>query len=163
MTEQQPPEWGAAEPQPAPRTPWNAKKTIAAAAIALGVTAAGGVAIYAASGTNQQTTGMGGPGGMGGPPDGGGMRMNGSAFGSLTHGEFQSGQVTSISDSSLEVKSTDGYTKTYVIDAETVIEGVQQGDTVTVTATTEDGKTVASSVVEPGQRGQGQQQAPPTR
>jgi phosphotransferase system HPr-like phosphotransfer protein len=39
------------------------------------------------------------------------------------------------------------------------MEGVAQGDTVTVIAETEDGKTVASSVVEPGQRGQ----APPTR
>lgn len=171
MTEEKAPEWGAAEPQTTPRTPWTAKKTIAAVAIAVGVTAAGGVAIYAASGTSQRNEGAGGPGGMGGaPPDGGG-RM-GSAFGSVTHGEFQSGQVTSISDSSLEVKSTDGYTKTYVIDADTVMEGVAQGDTVTVIAATEDGKTVASSVVEPGQRRQGQpgqqgqqgqQQAPPTR
>ena len=61
------------------------------------------------------------------------------------------------------MKSTDGYTKTYVIDADTVVEGVEQGDTVTVIATTEDGKSVASSVVEPGQRGQRQRQAPPTR
>lgn len=160
MTEEQPPEWGA--PQPAQRTPWNVKKTIAAVAIAVGITAAGGVAIYAASGTNQQNEGQGGPGGMGGAPPNG-NRGNGSMFGSVTHGEFQSGEVTSISDSSLEVKSTDGYTKSYVIDADTVFEGVQQGDKVTVIAATEDGKTVASSVVEPGQRGQGQQQTPPTR
>jgi len=161
MTDEQPREWGAPESQPAPRAPWTARKTIAAVAIAVGITAAGGVAIYAASGTNQQSEGTGGPGGMGAPPDGG-MR-GGTMFGSVTHGEFQSGEVTSISDSSLEVKSTDGYTKTYVIDADTVVEGVQQGDTVTVIAATEDGTTVASSVVEPGQRGQGQQQAPPTR
>lgn len=160
MTEQQPPEWGA--PQQAARPAWTAKKTVAAVAIAVGIAAAGGVAIYAASGTNQQTGAMGGPGGMGGgPPDGSGMR--GLGFGSATHGEFQTGVVTSISDTSLEVKSTDGYTKTYVIDAETVAEGVENGDTVTVIATTEDGKTVASSVVEPGQRGQRNQQAPPTR
>lgn len=179
MTEQQPPEWGAPQPeaQPAARPAWNAKKTVAAVAIAVGIAAAGGVAIYAASGTNQQG-GMGGPGGMGGGPPGGygmggGMRQGGPGFGigsgSVTHGEFQTGEVTSISDTSVEVKSTDGYTKTYVIDADTVAEGVEKGDTVTVIATTEDGKTVASSVVEPGQRGQqGQQgqpgqQAPPTR
>ncbi|GGU76345.1 hypothetical protein [Lentzea flava] len=163
MTEQQPPEWGA--PQPAPQRPaWTAKKTVAAVAIAVGIAAAGGVAIYAASGTNQQTGAMGGPGGMGGgPPDGMRGPVFGLGSGSASHGEFQTGEVTSISDTSIEVKSTDGYTKTYVIDADTVAEGVEKGDTVTVIATTEDGKTVASSVVEPGQRGQQGQQAPPTR
>ncbi|MFD9702021.1 hypothetical protein [Lentzea sp. NPDC059081] len=177
MTEQQPPEWGApqASPDPAARPAWSGKKTVAAVAIAVGIAAAGGVAIYAASGTNQQDGGMG-PGGMGGGPPGGmngmdgGMR-GGLGFGTATHGEFQSGEVTAISDTSIEVKSTDGYTKTYVIDADTVAEGVEKGDTVTVIATEEDGKSVASSVVEPGQRGQrgqqGQQgqpgqQAPPT-
>ncbi|MGW6931480.1 hypothetical protein ACWGE0_15605 [Lentzea sp. NPDC054927] len=173
MTEQQPPEWGApapapqpsAEPgaQPAARPAWTAKKTVATVAIAVGIAAAGGVAIYAASGTNQQTGAMGGPGGMGGY----GMRQGGPGFGigsgTATHGEFQTGEVTSISDTSVEVKSTDGYTKTYVIDADTVAEGVEKGDTVTVIATTEDGKSVASSVVEPGQRGQQGRQAPPTR
>ncbi|MDX8033179.1 hypothetical protein SK803_23425 [Lentzea sp. BCCO 10_0856] len=169
MTEQQPPEWGAPAPapQPAARPAWTAKKTVAAVAIAVGIAAAGGVAIYAVSGTNQQTGTMGGPGGMGGAPDGNGMRQGGPGFGlgsgSATHGEFQTGEVTSISDTSVEVKSTDGYTKTYVIDADTVAEGVEKGDTVTVIATTEDGKSVASSVVEPGQRGQQGQQAPPTR
>ena len=165
MTEQQPsPEWGAPQPE-AKRPAWTAKKTVAAAAIAVGIAAAGGVAIYAASGTNQQTAGMGGT-----PPDGGnGMRQGGPGLGlglglgSATHGEFQTGEVTSISSTSVEVKSADGYTKTYVIDADTVAEGVEQGDTVTVIATTEDGKIVASSVVEPGQRGQGQQGQRPTR
>jgi hypothetical protein len=162
MTEQQPPEWGA--PEQAARPAWTAKKTVAAVAIAVGIAAAGGVAIYAASGTSQQTGGTG-PGGMGGaPPDGrqGGPGL-GLGSGTATHGEFQTGEVTSISDTSLEVKSTDGYTRTYVIDAGTVAEGVEKGDTVTVIATTEDGKTVASNVVEPGQRAQRNQQAPPTR
>ncbi|MFD4639138.1 hypothetical protein ACFWN2_17600 [Lentzea sp. NPDC058436] len=167
MTEQQPPEWGAPQPtEPAARPAWTAKKTVAAVAIAVAIAGAGGVAIYAASGTSQQTGAMG-PGGMGGgmPPDGaGGMRGGfGLGTGDTTHGEFQTGEVTAISDSSVEVKSTDGYTKTYVIDAETVAEGVEKGDTVTVIATTEDGKSVASSVVEPGQRGQRNGQAPPTR
>ncbi|MFD5827771.1 hypothetical protein [Lentzea sp. NPDC060358] len=178
MTEQQSPEWGApqAPGDPAARPAWSGRKTVAAVAIAVGIAAAGGVAIYAASGTNQQTGAGGmGPGGMGGPPNGmngmdGGMR-GGLGFGTATHGEFQSGEVTAISDTSIEVKSTDGFTKTYVIDAETVAEGVEKGDTVTVIATTEDGKSVASSVVEPGQRGrqgqngqQGQQgrPSPPT-
>ena len=163
MTEQQPsPEWGAPQPEPAARPAWTAKKTVAAVAIAVGIAAAGGVAIYAASGTNQQTGAMG-PGG----PQNGGNGMRGPGFGlgsgSATHGEFQTGEVTAISDTSVEVKSTDGYTKTYVIDADTVAEGVEKGDTVTVIATTEDGKTVATSVVEPGQRGQGQQGQRPTR
>ncbi|USX52182.1 DUF4249 domain-containing protein [Lentzea sp. HUAS12] len=168
MTEQQPPEWGApqAAPQEGARPAWTAKKTVAAAAIAVAIAGAGGVAIYAASGTGQETGAMG-PGGMGGaPPDGAGGGMRGGfglGTGSATHGEFQTGEVTAISDSSVEVKSTDGYTKTYVIDADTVAEGVEKGDTVTVIATTEDGKSVASSVVEPGQRGQRTGQAPPTR
>ncbi|MCR3753186.1 hypothetical protein [Lentzea californiensis] len=165
MTEQQSPEWGAApQPaaEPAARPAWTAKKTVAAVAIAVAIAGAGGVAIHAAGGTNQQT----GAGGMGGaPPDGqGGMRGGfGLGTGTTTHGEFQTGEVTAISDSSVEVKSTDGYTKTYVVDADTVAEGVEKGDTVTVIATTEDGKFVASSVVEPGQRGQRAGQAPPTR
>lgn len=171
MTEQQPPEWGAPQPASEPaeqssgRPAWTAKKTVAAVAIAVAIAGAGGVAIYAASGTNQQTGAGGmGPGGMGGaPPDGGGGMRGGLGFGTATHGEFQSGEVTALSDSSIEVKSTDGYTKTYVIDAETVAEGVEKGDAVTVIATTEDGKSVASSVVEPGQRGQRDGQAPPTR
>lgn len=159
MTEQQPsPEWGAPQPE-AQRPAWTAKKTVAAVAIAVGIAAAGGVAIYAASGTNQETGAMG--------PGGNGMRQGGPGLGlgsgSATHGEFQTGEVTSISSTSVEVKSTDGYTKTYVIDADTAAEGVEQGDTVTVIATTEDGKTVASSVVEPGQRGRQNQQSPPTR
>jgi hypothetical protein len=170
MTEQQSPEWGAApQPasEPAARPARTAKKTLAAVAIAVAIAGAGGVAIYAAGGTNQQTGAGGvGPGGMGGaPPDGqGGMRGGfGLGTGTTTHGEFQTGEVIAISDSSVEVKSTDGYTKTYVVDADTVAEGVEKGDTVTVIATTEDGKTVASSVVEPGQRGQRAGQAPPTR
>lgn len=167
MTEQQPPEWGAPQPaEQAARPSWTAKKTVAAVAIAVAIAGAGGVAIYAASGTSQQNGAGGmGPGGMGGmPPDGqGGMRGFGLGTGTTTHGEFQTGEVTAISDTSVEVKSTDGYTKTYVIDADTVAEGVEKGDTVTVIASTEDGKSVASSVVEPGQRGQRNGQAPPTR
>ncbi|WP_143027753.1 hypothetical protein [Lentzea albidocapillata] len=148
MTEQQSPEWGAPQPaEPAERPAWTVRKTVAAVAIAVAIAGAGGVAIYAASGTNQQT-------------GAGGMRGGfGLGTGTTTHGEFQTGEVTAISDSSVEVKSTDGYTKTYVIDAHTVAEGVEKGDTVTVIATTADGRSVASSVVEPGQRGQ----APPTR
>jgi hypothetical protein len=164
MTEQQAPEWGAPQPsgESSGRPAWTARKTVAAVAVAVAIAGAGGVAIYAASGTNQRTgAGDMGPGGMGGvPPDG---LRGGPGFGTATHGEFQTGEVTAISDSSVEVKSADGYTRTYVIDADTVAEGVEKGDTVTVIATTEDGRAVASSVVEPGQRGQRAGQAPPTR
>ncbi|TWP52099.1 hypothetical protein FKR81_10980 [Lentzea tibetensis] len=158
------PEWGAEQPQP--KNQWNAKKTIAAVAIAVGITAAGGVAIYAASGT-QAATG-GGPGGqMGGPPGGDGGMMRGGPLADFPHGEFQTGEVTSISDSSVEVKSTDGYTKAYVIDSDTVIEGVEKGDTVTVVATEADGKTTAEAVTEPRTQGQGQRPTnggtPPTK
>jgi hypothetical protein len=98
MTEQQSPEWGAPQPaEPAGRPAWTAKKTVAAVAIAVAIAGAGGVAIYAASGTNQQTGAGGmGPGGMGGaPPDGmrGGFSLG---TGTTTHGEFQTGEVTAM-------------------------------------------------------------------
>lgn len=160
MTEQQSPEWGA--PREGARPAWTAKRVVAAAAVAVGIAAAGGVAIHAAAGTSRQSADTG-PGGMGAaPPDGlrGGF---GVGPGVAAHGEFQTGVVTAISDSSVEVKSGDGYTRTYVVDADTVVEGVEKGDTVTVIATAEDGRSVASSVVEPGQRVRQDGQPPPTR
>ena len=61
-----------------------------------------------------------------------GPMMGGGLFGTTTHGEFQSGAVTGISATSIEVTSTDGYVRTYTIDADTLIDnGNAQVDDIT--------------------------------
>ncbi|GAB3693060.1 hypothetical protein GCM10028814_33970 [Angustibacter aerolatus] len=92
--------------------------------------------------------GHGGPGGPGGfGPDGGvGRALHGElvvpdADGSGTHTVVvQTGAVTSVSATRLAVKSTDGYTATYVVNASTTVMGqkisaVKTGHTVMVVAT----------------------------
>ena len=162
----QEPAWGAEQPQGS-KVSWSGRKTVAAVAIAVGIAAAGGTAIYAANGavgaTEMGPGGRGGPGGygrMGGPGMNGGL--GGPGFGTALHGEFQVGTVTEVSSTSIGVKSTDGYTKTYTIDSNTVVGGaggpnqptkgdlssIANGDTVTVIGETADGKTTAKSIVE---------------
>ena len=141
--------WGA-PPPPADRPRWSVRRTVIAVAVALGIAAAGGVAIYAASGSTADQ--QAGPGG--GP---GGMRMNGPVvggpLGESDHGEFQNGEVTELSDTSITVESDDGYTRTYVIDSDTVrADDVEKGDDVTVVATTsEDDEATATMIGEQGQ------------
>jgi hypothetical protein len=157
------PTWGAEPPAPSSGPTWSTKKTIAAVAIAVGIAAAGGTAIYAASGTAAPEAG-GGPRGLygfGGP----GGRGTTGGFGTATHGQFQVGEVTEVSASSISVKSTDGFTQTYTIDAKTVIgattpdqqkadiSSIAKGDTVTVVA--ESGTTAASISERPAGMGQG--------
>jgi hypothetical protein len=186
MTEQQTPTpadqeltWGGQQP---PRTQrWSGKKTAAAVAIAVAVAAAGGVAVYAASGTAGTATqqGAGGPGGGGfGGMRGGGQGGAGGVMDAL-HGEFtvsdgnggykteimQTGQVTAISDTSLTAKSTDGYTKVYTIATSTTfgtgtVSDIKSGDTVTVVATPVSDKATADSVLDRAQMPQGGQGAP---
>ncbi|MEO6090688.1 MAG: hypothetical protein ABIQ18_47055 [Umezawaea sp.] len=179
----QEPAWGAEQPAPANRPSWSGRKTIAAVAIAVGIAGAGGTAIYAANGAVGANE-MGGPGGRGGGYGRMGGGMGGGmlgGFGTTLHGEFQVGTVTEVSSTSIGVKSTDGYTKTYTIDSSTVIGGggpnqqakadvssLATGDTVTVIGETADGKTTAKSIVEPsamrqGQMPGGQQQGVPPR
>jgi hypothetical protein len=145
---EQPAEWGAAPPPAAPRSKWTAKRIVIAAVVAVGIAAAGGAAIYAASGSVDNTQG-GGPGG----PGGGRMVMGGPMAGmqDMQHGEFQTGEVTAISDDSITVKSEDDYEETYVINDDTqVADGIEKGDEVTVIATTEGDKATATSVIEFG-------------
>lgn len=171
------PTWGAEPPAPSSGPTWSTKKTIAAVAIAVGIAAAGGTAIYAASGTAASQAG-GGPRGLYGM---GGGRIQMGGFGTATHGEFQIGEVTDVSASSISVKSTDGYTKTYTIDAKTVIgasgpdqqsadiSSIANGDTVTVVA--ESGSTASTISERPagmtqgrdGRQPPGQQGTPPTK
>jgi hypothetical protein len=140
-------EWGAAPPPAAPKSKWTTKRIVVAAVVAVGIAAAGGAAIYAASGAVDNS--QGGPGGMGGP--GGGRMVMGGPMSELQHGEFQTGDVTAISADSITVKSEDGYEETYVVNDDTQLaEGVEQGDEVTVVATTENDTATATSVIEFG-------------
>ena len=130
--------------EPAERRPSRFRKGIIAAAVALVIAAGGGAVVYATS-NNSSAIGQA-PAGMGQPPNGGG----GDAFGSVTHGELQTGTVTAITSTSVTAESTDGYSKTYVIDAATVFAAaggapgaaagtaadIAEGDTITVVATT---------------------------
>lgn len=146
-----PAEWGAPPPPAAPKSRWTTKKTIIAVAVAVGIAAAGGVAIYAASGSVDNSQGPGGPGG-------GRMVFGGPAMGleSTQHGEFQVGKITAISSDSVTVKSEDGYEQTYTMDGDTQkTEDLAKDDQVTVIATTEDGKAKAHSVMELGMMGGG--------
>ncbi|MBM7775148.1 hypothetical protein JOD54_005352 [Actinokineospora baliensis] len=190
MTEQPTPEptWGAPVAERAqPR--WSWKKTAAAGVVAVGIATAGGFAVYAASGATADNATGGGRGGPGGGMGGGGMGGRGggaSALGNALHGEFtvsesdgkygtrllQVGEVTAIDDASVTAKSTDGYTKTYTIDANTVRQAIEQGDTVTIIATESGDTATATAITERGTTGgpgmgqggtDGQQGVPPRR
>jgi hypothetical protein len=102
------------------------------------------------------------PGGRGGPR----MKLFGMA-GPALHGEFvvkkdgggyqtiatQHGQVTAVSKDSITVKSEDGFSRTYVVTADTLVNAardgianIKDGNTVMVMATVADGKATALSV-----------------
>ncbi|GAA3884398.1 hypothetical protein GCM10022243_56490 [Saccharothrix violaceirubra] len=173
------PTWGDAPPPqadaPGPR--WSGRKTIAAVAIAVGIAAAGGGVIYAASNSDAAQAGLGPRGGGYGRGGPGGMMMGGPGlmFGDTAHGEFQIGEVTEVASDSVTVKSTDGYSKTYKIDGDTKVNGGQgdvddlaKGDSVTVVATADTADLILESGQFPGQRdgrgdgrGQGNGQQPP--
>ena len=176
-TEQQP--WGSEPPAPpaAPETPeqprprWSGRKTAAAVGIAVVIAAGGGAAIWAATANDTGTT-QGGPGGAGGP---GGRFLGMGGLDAALHGEFviadgttevlQTGKVTQVSATSIDVTSTDGYAKSYAINSSTVKDAsVKTGADVTVIAKKSDN--VAVSVVDraalpPGGAGR-RGQVPPT-
>ena len=146
-------EWGAPPPPAAPKSKWTVKRTVIAVAVAVGIAAAGGVAIYAASGSVDNN--QGGPGGMGGPGGQGNGRMfMGGPMAGLEesqHGEFQIGEVTAISDDSVTAKSKDGFEQTYVINSDTQkTDDIAKGDSVTIIATESNGTVTAVSVMEEG-------------
>jgi hypothetical protein len=182
--------WGAA-PQPAAKARWSGRKTIAAVAIAVGITGAGGAAIYAATNNDSGDQG-GGPGGMGGPGGGRGPGGFGRGMEASLHGEFvvpdgsggylteltQTGKVTAITSTSLTAASEDGFTQTYTIDASTVVPSgklsdIVKGDTVSVMAKKSGNAATASTLIEGGQQpgafprrdgnGAPRNPAPPTR
>ena len=149
---------------------WRLLGTVAAVAV---TTTAGGVAWAAsnadptpspsASPSSPSTPGQQKPGGAGK----GGFGHGEFGLGGALHGEFvvpkdgggyqtvatQRGEVTAVSKESITVKSEDGYSRTYTLTEDTLvnaardgIDDVKTGNTVRVTAVVTDGKATASSV-----------------
>ncbi len=150
---------------------WRVVGTLAAVAA---TTAAGGVA-WAATGADPTPSPSASPSAPATPgaPDpgkgpGGGPGRHGE-FGMMgaLHGEYvvekdgggyqtvasQRGEVTAVSKDSITVKSADGYSKTYTITADTLVNAtrdgiasVKTGNQVTISALVADGKYTATSV-----------------
>jgi len=88
--------------------------------------------------------------------------------------DVQEGQVTAVSSASVTVRSSDGYTATYVVTSSTVVDAqaagigsVKTGDTVDVTATVSGSTATAASITDPtairaGRGSFGFRTAPPT-
>jgi hypothetical protein len=154
-----------------PNSPWSTKKIVIAAAVAVVIVAGGTIGVIAA--TNHGTTTAAGPGGGGPGGFGGGGRFGGgpggAAFGlaNALHGDFvvsvngalvtdrlQTGTVTSVSATDITLKSTDGYTQSYVINSGTTVDNgantigdVAGGNTVTVIAALS-GSTATANTIE---------------
>jgi hypothetical protein len=107
--------------------------------------------------TTPQDAPRGGPGGHHGGP-GGGMGIHGEFVTKAADGGYQTmasqvGEVTAVSATSLTVKSEDGYSRTYVVNDDTLVnagnEGtadVAKGDTVRVVAIVRNGTASALHV-----------------
>jgi hypothetical protein len=156
MSVEQQPVWGAPADRP---TTWSTRTTVAAVGIAAALAAVGGVVVYAATGGGGQghagaPAGFGGPGGPG--PGGGGFQrtLHGENVVSDGEGGFsteltQTGDVTAASDTSVTVRSQDGYSRTYAFDAGTrkPPQPLQTGEQVSVRATELNGAATATTVM----------------
>jgi hypothetical protein len=181
----QPPTGPPYPPQPAgePERPkWSTRKTTAVTAVAAAaVLAIGGVAVaHSGSDSGSSTSqgpggGFGGPGGTGGGPGGGALQgtgLTGALHGTFVTGSdgsyvtrvMQTGQVTAVSSTSITVKSTDGYTKSYSLSSSTTVNGgqsqvsaIETGHTVTVIAAESGAASTVTdqSLATTGQNGQG--------
>ena len=143
--------------------------------------AGAGVAMAATSGSPASGTGAASPGGLAATPSpsdrpalphdgrpGGGFFGFGGPF-SAVHGQFvvpksgggyqtidtQRGSVTAVSDTSITVKSADGFTKTYQVTSSTNVDAerngigsVKTGHQVAVTATASGGTATAVSILD---------------
>ena len=146
---------------------------LVAAGAALGLTLAGlGVAAAQTDGNTPapapnapnpapQAPPPGRPGGPGHPGKGGhglGMGIHGEHVTRAPGGGYQTvatqkGEVTDVNDSSIAVKSEDGFTRTYSVDDNTLVNAgnqgiadVKKGDQVNVQAIVKDGKAAAVQV-----------------
>jgi hypothetical protein len=142
-------------PEGAPITPkgprrWSGRRTVAAAALAVGIAVTGGAAVAATGlgdgGTAAVAEGRG-PGDQGGaagqdpsgqlPGGGPGMGVAGGVLDEALHGDvvvsdgnggyatrrIQLGEVTAVATDSITVKSADGFTGTYAVNSSTVLAG----------------------------------------
>lgn len=157
------------------------RRWLVAAGAALGLILAGlGVAVAQTDGTNpgpganaQAPNGPGPDAGAPGPGPKHGRGGKGRGMG--IHGEFvtrapgggyqtlatQMGEVTDVSESSIAVRSEDGFTRTYGVDDNTLVNAgnqgiadVKKGDQVHVIAVVRDGKASAVDVRDATQIGQ---------
>jgi hypothetical protein len=138
------PAWGAPPPPPEQRRGSVRRIVVAvAAAVGIAIGAAGGVAVYAAIGPSSDNEPDAGPSGR---PSG---AVLGGPMTRLEHGAFQNGEVTAISDTSVTLKSEDGYERAYTIDEDTQVSAdVEKGDEVMLMATVDGDTATAVSVME---------------
>jgi hypothetical protein len=152
MTAEQQTVWGA--PPDHPKT-WSTRTTVAAVGIAAALAAVGGGVVYAATGGSEGQGHGGGPG-WGGPGGPGGFQrtLHGQNVVSDGEGGFsteltQTGDVTASSDTSVTVRSQDGYSQTYVINTDTrkPPQPLQTGQQVSVRADQRGGVATATAVM----------------
>lgn len=152
MNERQP-VWGAPTDHP---KPWSTRTTVAAIGIAAALAGAGGVVVYAATGGNEAQGHGGGPPGWGGPGGPGGFQrtLHGENVVSDGEGGFsteltQTGNVTAASDTSVTVRSEDGFSQTYVVNTDTrkPPQPLQAGQEVSVRGTQANGAATATTVM----------------
>ena len=136
---------------------WSTRTTFLAAGIAAVLAAGAGLVVYAtwdSSGEdaahNATAPGFGGPGGPGESE----RTLHGESVVSDGKGGFrteltQTGSITAASDTSITVRSEDGYSHTYLLDAGTrrPHQPLQSGQRVTVRATETNGTDDATAVL----------------
>ena len=158
MSVEQQPVWGTPAENP---TTWSTRTTVAAVAIAAALAAVGGVVVYAATDSSGSGHaggppgwGAGGPGGPGGGFGGFQRPLHGETVVSDGKGGFtteltQTGDVTAASDTSVTVRSQDGYSHTYVLNTDTrkPPQPLQTGAQVSIRATQQDGAATATMVM----------------
>lgn len=154
MTVEQQPVWGT----PAEHsTTWSTRTTVAAVGIAAALAAVGGVVVYAATGGSGDGHAGGPPGWGGGGPGGPGgsqRSLHGENVVSDGKGGFsteltQTGDVTAVTDTSVTVRSQDGYSHTYVLNTDTrkPPQPLQTGTQVSIRATEQGGAATATMVM----------------
>jgi hypothetical protein len=149
MAVEEQPVWGA--PAEHPKT-WSTRTTVAAVGIAAALAVVGGVGGYATTGDgghagSQSGWGPGGPGGFQRSLHGENVVSDGK--GGFNTELTQTGDVTAASDTSVTVRSQDGYSQTYVLNTDTrkPPQPLQTGTQVSVKATERDGAATATMVM----------------
>ena len=151
--------WGAVPARP---PAWSTRTTVTAVAIAAALAVGGGLVVHAAGGSPDGGPGRmgppagwepGGPGGPGFPGDNSRTLHSVSVVADGKGGYLtevtQTGTVASATDTSITVRSADGYSQTFRIDTETrqPRQPVHSGDEVTVRATEANGTASATAVL----------------